>query len=502
MSGKNSQVVDCKTGVAGLDEVLCGGLPACRTYLIEGYPGSGKTTLAMQFLLEGVKQGESCLYVTLSESKEELDTAAHNHGWNLDKIRIVELVESEDALQTDNQLSMFQPSELELGATMNSILQAIEEAKPTRVVIDSLSDFRLLAQSSLHYRRQILALKQFFSGRNCTVLFLDDRTGDRSDLQLHSIVHGVLTLEQMAPEFGGDRRRLRIVKLRGRAYRGGYHDYIIEYGGLHVFPALVAGARQDGTSQGQLESGIPELDALVGGGFEYGASVLVAGPAGSGKSTLALQYAFTAAKRGERTMMIMFDERLETLVTRALSIGMDIRPMIDKGLLTFKQVDPAELSPGQLAQIICAAANGSDGGPPVRMLVIDSLNGYLNAMPEERFLIIQLHDLLTYLGHRGIVTFLIIAQHGLIGQMQSPVDTTYLADAVLLMRYFEAFGTVRQAISVIKKRGGRHERSIREFRIDSRGLQIGTPLEKFRGVLQGTPEYLGDGEPLLENRGE
>jgi circadian clock protein KaiC len=502
MSGKNSQIADCGTGIAGLDEVLCGGLPSCRTYLIEGHPGAGKTTLAMQFLLEGAKRGESCLYVTLSESKEELETAARNHGLNLDQIRIVELVESEEALQTDNQLAMFQASELELGATMEAILRAIEEAKPTRVVLDSLSDFRLLAQNSLHYRRQILALKQFFSGRNCTVLFLDDRTGDRSDLQLHSIVHGVLTLEQMAPEFGGDRRRLRIVKLRGRAYRGGYHDYIIQHGGLRVFPSLVAGAHQVGAPQGQLESGIAELDQLVGGGFEYGSSVLVAGPAGSGKSTLALQYAFTAAKQGDRTMMIMFDERVETLVGRALSIGMDVRPMMDKGLLTFKQVDPAELSPGQLAQIICAAANGEDGGQPVRVLVIDSLNGYLNAMPEERFLTIQLHDLLTYLGHRGIVTFLIIAQHGLIGQMQSPVDTTYLADSVLLMRYFEAFGTVRQAISVIKKRGGYHERSIREFRIDSQGLRIGAPLQKFRGVLQGTPEYLGDDHPLLENRGE
>jgi circadian clock protein KaiC len=500
MSGKHSEVADCGTGIAGLDEVLCGGLPGCRTYLIEGNPGAGKTTLAMQFLLEGVRQGESCLYVTLSESKEELETAARNHGWTLDAIRIVELVESEDALQTDNQLAMFQPSELQLGATMEAILTAIEDARPTRVVVDSLSDFRLLAQSSLHYRRQILALKQFFSGRNCTVLFLDDKTGTHSDLQLHSVVHGVLSLEQMSPDFGGDRRRLRIVKLRGRAYRGGYHDYIIDYGGLRVFPSLVAGGRQEGTILGQLASGIPELDSLVGGGFEFGTSVLVAGPAGSGKSTLTLQYAYAAAKRGERTMFIIFDERLETLKTRASGIGMDLDPLIKKGLLTFKTVDPAELSPGQLAYFICSAANGEDGSKPARVVVIDSLNGYLNAMPEERFLTIQLHDLLTYLGHRGIVTFLVIAQHGLIGQMQTPVDTTYLADSVLLLRYFEAFGSVRQAISVIKKRGGRHERTIREFRIDQDGVRIGGPLQQFQGVLQGTPRYQGGDGPLLESR--
>jgi circadian clock protein KaiC len=502
MSGKNTDSVDPGTGVPGLDDVLGGGLPGRRTYLVEGNPGAGKTTLALQFLLEGVKQGESCLCVTLSESKEELVAAAQSHGWSLDQVRIVELTATEEALETDNQLSMFQPSELELNATMQTILAVIEEIKPTRVVIDSLSEFRLLAQNSLRYRRQILALKQFFSGRNCTVLLLDDRTAEGGDLQLQSVVHGVLFLEHLSPEFGGDRRRMRVTKLRGRAYRGGYHDYAIEHGGIRVFPSLVAGQRSEEKNEGQLESGIAELDSLVGGGFEFGASVLVAGPAGCGKSTLALQYAYSAAQRGERAMMIMFDERLETLMFRATGIGMDLAPLIEKGLMTFKQVDPAELSPGQLVQIICAAANGEDGGRHVRLLVIDSLNGYLNAMPEERFLTIQLHDLLTYLGHRGIVTFLIIAQHGLIGPMQTPVDTTYLADSVVLMRYFEAFGSVKQAISVIKKRGGRHERSIREFRLDRQGVRIGRPLEDFRGVLQGTPEYIGDGKPLLESREE
>jgi len=497
-----SYAMNAQTGIAGLDELLGGGLPANRTYLIEGNPGAGKTTLALQFLLEGIQRGESCVCVTLSETREELSAAAQTHGWSLDKLRIVELVASEDALQTDNQLAMFQPSELELGTTMEAIIKAVEEAKPTRVVIDSLSEFRLLAQNSLRYRRQILALKQFFSGRNCTVLFLDDRTADGSDLQLQSIAHGVVALEQMSPEFGGDRRRLRIAKLRGRAYRGGYHDYIIESGGLRVFPSLVAGDHKSEALSGQLSSGIPELDALVGGGFEFGTSILVAGPAGSGKSTLSIQYAHSAAQRGDRVMVLMFDERVDSLLGRCSGIGIELRPYIENGLVTLQQIDPAEVSPGQLSQMIRAAADGKDGHPPAKVVIIDSLNGYLNAMPEERFLVIQLHDLLTYLGHKGVVTFLIVAQHGLLGAMQTPVDTTYLADAVVLLRYFETMGSVKQAISIIKKRGGKHERTIREFRIDAQGLRIGEPLREFQGVLSGTPRYIGDSKPLLESREE
>ncbi|QDT54162.1 Circadian clock protein kinase KaiC [Caulifigura coniformis] len=494
--------MNAQTGIAGLDELLGGGLPANRTYLVEGNPGAGKTTLALQFLLEGIERGESCVCVTLSETREELSAAASTHGWSLDKLRIVELVASEDALHTDNQLAMFQPSELELGTTMEAILKAIEETKPTRVVIDSLSEFRLLAQNSLRYRRQILALKQFFSGRRCTVLFLDDRTADGSDLQLQSIAHGVVMLEQMSPEFGGDRRRLRIAKLRGRAYRGGYHDYIIEKGGLRVFPSLVASDHKIEAVSGQLSSGIAELDALTGGGFDFGTGILVAGPAGSGKSTLSMQYAYTAAMRGQRAMVMMFDERVDTLLARCKGVGIDLGPFVENGLVTLQQIDPAELSPGQLSQIVRSAAEGKDGHPPAQVIVIDSLNGYLNAMPEERFLVIQLHDLLTYLGHKGIVTFLVVAQHGLLGAMQTPVDTTYLADAVVLLRYFETMGAVKQAISIIKKRGGKHERTIREFRIDGQGLRIGEPLRDFQGVLSGIPKYLGNSKPLLENREE
>jgi len=502
MTGHSSSPPLCSTGIQGLDDVLGGGLPAHRTYLIEGNPGAGKTTLAMQFLLAGADRSEKCVYVTLSETRSELDASAASHGWSLEKIRIVELTASEDELRSENQLAMFQPSELELGSTLEAILKVVEELGPTRVVIDSLSEFRLLAQSSLRYRRQILALKQFFAGRKCTVLFLDDRTADGSDLQLQSIAHGVLMLEQMAPEYGGERRRLRMAKLRGRSYRAGFHDYIIEHGGLTVFPALVAAEHSSRSSPGRLESGIDELDQLVGGGFDYGTSVLVAGPAGSGKSTLTLQYLAAAAARGERSLVLMFDEREETLLTRADGVSINVRPFVERGLVTLKQVDPAQLSPGQLGQLIRSAVEGTDGGPPARVVVVDSLNGYLHAMPEERFLAIQLHELLTYLGRRGVVTFLVLAQHGLIGAMQSPVDATYVADSVILLRYFEAFGEVRQAISVVKKRSGRHERTIREFRIDSRGLRVGEALRSFHGVLTGTPSFLGDGAPLMERRQE
>ena len=502
MTGHSTSTPLCSTGIQGLDDILGGGLPAHRSYLIEGNPGAGKTTLAMQFLLAGAHHSEKCVYVTLSETRAELEASAASHDWSLEKIRIVELTASEDELRRDNQLAMFQPSELELGSTLEVILKVVEEVGPTRVVIDSLSEFRLLAQSSLRYRRQILALKQFFAGRRCTVLFLDDRTSDGSDLQLQSIAHGVLMLEQMAPEYGGERRRLRMAKLRGRPYREGFHDYVIEEGGLRVFPALVAAEHVARPEPGRLISGIDGLEQLVGGGFEHGTSVLIAGPAGCGKSTLALQYVFAAATRGERSLVLMFDEREETLLGRAEGLSVNIRPFVAQGLIKLQPVDPAQLSPGQLSQIIRSAVDGTDGGPPARVVVVDSLNGYLHAMPEERFLAIQLHELLTYLGHQSVVTFLVLAQHGLIGTMDSPVDATYLADSVILLRYFEAFGDVRLAISVVKKRSGPHERSIRELRMDSQGIRVGDSLKAFHGILTGTPNYVGDGGPLLEGRQE
>jgi circadian clock protein KaiC len=474
------------TGVAGLDDVLGGGLTAHRLYLLEGNPGSGKTTLAMQFLLEGARRGERGVYVTLSETKPELTAVARSHGWSLDGVEVVELAPSEDALEPDNQYTMFQPSEVELGVTTRAILQEVERVKPTRVVIDSLSELRLLAQNALRYRRQILGLKQFFVGRECTVLLADDKTSEDQDLQLQSLAHGVLTLEQLSPEYGAERRRLRVTKFRGQRYRGGYHDFAIKTGGLVVYPRLVPAEHARCPEDGLLLSGNKELDALLGGGIELGVSVLLLGPAGSGKSSLAALYARAAAARGERAAMFLFDERVEVLRKRAAGLGIDLAPHLESGRLTAQPVDPAELSPGEFAHAVRAAVEPPGGGPGARVVVIDSLNGYLQAMPEERFLTAQLHELLNYLGHRGVVTFLVLAQHGMVGPMESEVDTTYLADTVILLRYFEARGEVRQALSVVKKRTGRHERTIRELRLDG-GIRVGEPLRDFQGVLTGVP---------------
>jgi circadian clock protein KaiC len=479
------------TGIAGLDDILGGGFTPDRVYLVEGSPGSGKTTLALQYLLEGRARGESSLYVSLSETKAELHGVARSHGWSLEGISVLELVAPEAELEPDNQYSMFQPSEVELAETTRSILAEVGRIRPGRVVIDSLSEMRLLAQNALRYRRQILALKQFFNGRGCTVLLLDDLTSESEDLQLQSIAHGVVSLEQLSPEYGSERRRLRIIKLRGQAYRGGYHDFIVKRGGLDVFPRLVAAEHLHGRERGLLRSGNVQLDALLGGGLQYGTSVVLLGPAGCGKSTMALQYARAAAARGERAAVFAFDERLETILERTAGLGMDLSGDVESGRIGVQTVDAAELSPGELAHRVRAAVEGSEGVPGARVVIIDSLNGYLQAMPEERFLVVQLHELLTYLGHHGVVTLLVVAQYGLFGSMQTPVDTTYLADTVVLFRYFEAMGAVRQAISVVKKRSGRHERTIRELRLDSSGMTLGEPLVEFQGVLSGTPTYLG-----------
>jgi circadian clock protein KaiC len=479
------------TGITGLDDVLGGGFTPNRLYLIEGNPGSGKTTLALNVLLEGIRSGEKCLYVTLSETKAELTAVARSHGWSLDGIEVLELVAPESELEPANQNAMFQPSEVELGVTTKAILAEVERSKPKRVIIDSLSEMRLLAQSALRYRRQVLALKQYFIGRECTVFLLDDQTSETEDLQLQSIAHGVVSLEQMSPDYGAERRRLRILKLRGQKYRGGHHDFVIATGGLDVFPRLVAGEHVRGQKRGVLKSGNAEMDALVGGGLTYGTSTLLIGPAGSGKSTLAIQYARAAAERGERSVIFSFDERVDTVLERTEGLGMDISKFLDSGLVAIKAVDTAELSPGEFAHLVRRAAEGEGGQPGAKVVVIDSLNGYLQAMPEERFLTSQLHELLTYLGHKGVVTFLLVAQHGLIGQMQAPVDTTYLADTVILFRYFEAMGEVRQALSVVKKRSGRHERTIRELSMGENGIKVGKPLREFHGVLGGTPTYHG-----------
>lgn len=487
-----------QTGIPGLDDVLDGGLTPNRLYLVQGTPGTGKTTLSMQFLLEGAVRGEKGLYVTLSETREELEAVAASHGFDLSSIDVFEMSAGEADLNPDNQHTMFEPSEVELHVTTKAILKEFERINAARVVIDSLSEIRLLAQSAIRYRRQILALKQYFSGKKSTVLFLDDKTSEKGDLQLESIAHGVISLEQNFVEYGMERRRLKISKLRGKQYRGGYHDYHIRKGGLEVFPRLIANEHINYVSNEKLTSGSSELDRLLGGGIEYGTSFLFIGPAGAGKSTLALNYALSSAAQKKRAAVFAFDERLHTIYARTQGMGVDIAGPIQEDLLTLQPIDPAELSPGEFIAVVRRAAEGEDGHAAAKVIIIDSLNGYLNAMPEEKFLTAQLHELLTYLGHKGIVTILVVAQHGLLGAMQAPLDASYLADGVLLFRYFEAYGEVKQAISVVKKRGGMHERTIREFKIDSAGIHIGETLDSFQGILTGTPRFEGEREDLIK----
>jgi circadian clock protein KaiC len=420
----------------------------------------------------------------LSETKEELTAGAASHGWTLDGIDVVELVSEEGGLDEAAQVTMYHPSEVELSETTKRVLAAVERVNPSRVVFDSLSEMRLLAQSSLRYRRQILALKQFFIGRHCTVLLLDDRTSEGSDLQLQSIAHGVISLEQLAPVYGTSRRRLRVLKFRGTGYRGGYHDFTIVQGGLAVFPRLVAAEHQAAFARGPVASGVTALDALLGGGPDRGTSTLLLGPAGSGKSTIAVQYAAAAAARGEHAVIFAFDESLETLRARSAAVGIHFKEGRGASQLRVQQVDPAELSPGEFAHLVRVAVE-EDGA---RVVVIDSLNGYMNAMPEEQFLTAQLHELLMFLGQQGVTTMMVVAQHGMTGAtMQTPVDTSYLADAVVLLRYFEHAGRVKKAISVVKKRSGAHEDTIRELRIRAGGISLSEPLTDLRGVLTGSP---------------
>jgi len=476
------------TGIAGVDDILGGGLTPNRLYLVEGDPGAGKTTLGLQLLRAGLERGEAGMYVSLSETKEELLAVAASHGWTLDGISITELAPAEGSLSPDDENTMFHPSELELGETTKVVLREVEQTKPRLIVFDSLSEMRLLAQNPLRYRRQILALKQFFTGRQCTVLLLDDRTSEVTDLQLQSIAHGVISLERRSPEYGVMQRRLQILKMRGRPFRAGYHDYTIVRGGLSVFPRLVAAEHQTDFAAEQVKSGVPELDALMAGGLDKGTSTLIMGPAGCGKSTLATQYAVTAAGRGERAALFVFEENLKTLLARSAGLGMDVRGHLAADRLSVRQVDPGELSPGEFVHLVRAEVE--DRG--ATLVVIDSLNGYLNAMPEVRFLTLQLHELLTYLGQRGVTTLLVVAQHGLVGaSMMAPIDASYLADSVLLLRFFEAAGQVRQAVSVLKKRSGAHERTIRELRIGSGGIAVGEPLAEFQGVLTGVPTFTG-----------
>jgi circadian clock protein KaiC len=483
---------DAEIGIEGLDNVLGGGLERSRTYLLEGSPGAGKTTVALQYLMAGAAVGERCLYITLSETEDELRATATSHGWDLKGIDIYELVPPENLLDEEQQQSLLYSSDLELGETTKRIFEAFEKIEPSRVVLDSLSEIRLLAQNSLRYRRQILALKHYFAQSGVTVLMLDDLTSDANDKTVHSVAHGVIRLDELAPEYGAERRRLRVIKYRGRRFRGGYHDFAIETGGVRVFPRLVSAEHRTHVSRDLLATDSAEFNALLGGGLDRSSSVLVLGPAGTGKSLLALTFVKTAIERGESAAMFVFDEEVGLLIQRALGLGIDLQAMIDSERLVLQQVDAAELSPGEFSARVrhCVEVYGA------RTIVVDSLNGYQAAMPAEHALVLHMHELLQYLNRQGTTTILTVAQHGLVGDMKSPVDVTYLADTVILLRYFEAAGRVRRAISVVKKRMGDHENTIREYQIGSRGITLGQPLTEFQGILRGVPVLLGETELL------
>ena len=485
--------MDDKTGISGLDDVLGGGLAHGHLFLIEGSPGAGKTTIATQFLVAGAAKGERCLYITLSETEEELRAGAASHGFELDGVDIYELLPPENLLDEEQQQSLLYSSDLELGETTKRIFEAFERSRPDRVVLDSLSEIRLLAQSSLRYRRQILALKHYFAAKRATVLMLDDLTSGENDKTVHSIAHAVVRLDELTPEYGAERRRLRVLKYRGRRFRGGFHDFTIVSGGVRVYPRLVSAEHRTEFGRDVVCTDSAELNALLGGGVDRGSSVLVLGPSGTGKSLLTLTFVKTAIERGESAAMFVFDEEVGLLIKRALGLGIDLQALIDSGRLLLEPVDAAELTPGEFIARVrqCVETNGA------RTVVIDSLNGYQAAMPGEHALVLHMHELLQFLNRQGVTTFLTVAQHGLVGDMQSPVDITYLADSVILLRYFEALGRVRRAISVVKKRTGAHEGTIREYVIDARGITLGAPLMEFQGVLRGVPTYVGKASPLL-----
>lgn len=492
MTGSSPGQNKATTGIGGLDDVLGGGFSRDRIYLVEGDPGTGKTTLAMQFLMAGTRHGERGLYITLSETAEELRSAAASHGWSLDGVDLFELAPPESLLDESQQQSLLYSSDLELGETMRLIFDELARLQPARVVFDGLSEIRLLAQSSLRFRRQILALKHYFAQHKSTVLMLDDLTSEESGHDLHSVAHGVVRLDQLAPLYGAERRRLRVIKYRGSRFRGGYHDFNIVTGGIVAFPRLVAAEHHGGEAREVLSSQTPGLDLLLGGGLVEGTSTLILGPAGVGKSLIGLTCVHAAMAQGKKAAVFSFEEDVGALVERGASLGLDLDKAVSAGRLLLKQVDAAELSPGEFTHMVRRCVEEGAG-----LVMIDSLNGYQAAMPEESFLILHMHELLKYLNRQGVVTLLTVAQHGLLGEMKSPVDVTYLSDAVILLRYFEAQGRVRRAVSVIKQRAGPHEATIRELQITTQGLNLGQPLEQFQGVLRGVPTFVGKSDILF-----
>jgi circadian clock protein KaiC len=488
----------CATGVEGLDDILAGGLPRDCFYLVQGDPGSGKTTLALQFLLEGLRRGEKVFYITLSETREELLQVARSHGWSIDKIPLLDLSAVENLLRPEAQTTVFHPSEVELTKVSQLLLNEVRKMRPKRVAFDSLSEFRLMAETPLRYRRQLLKLKQEFAKMNSTVLLLDDRMNKQAVMDPHvlSLTHGILEMEQLSPDYGTSRRRLRISKLRAVKFREGYHDYVIATGGLRVFPRMIAAEHHSKFRHEPVSSGIKQLDSLCGGGLDRGTTTLILGPAGTGKSTLVLQYAAQMAKKGERSIIFAFDETRSVMLSRAKALGFNLEKPIGRRTITVQQVDPAELSPGEFAVRIL---RGVEAG--CKLVAIDSLNGYLNAMPGEKYLNNQLHELSSFLNQQGVITLLVLAQHGFIAAAEAPVDLSYLSDTVVSLRYFEAFGQVKQAIAMFKKRSGHHEKTIREFKLTpGKGIAIGEPLRDFQGVLTGVPVFRGSEKQIMKSR--
>jgi circadian clock protein KaiC len=480
-TGPADPPVICSTGISGLDKILGGGLPRDRLYAIEGPSGVGKTTLGLQFLFEGVRLGEKVLYITLSETKAELAAIAASHGWSLEGIAIVELT-SLQQFSASEQSTVFHSSEIELNHATRALAQLIGQADPRRIVFDSLFELRLLAQAAIRYRRHMLALKQLLAPRAVTVLLLEDPGTIPPDMRIDNMVNGVIRLEALKTEYGAERRRLSVVKLRGVGYRSGNHDYVIRKGGLQVFPRLVASADSSDYPKGRVSGGLANLDTLLGGGLDRGTSTLIIGPAGSGKSLLSAQFAFAAAQRGDRVLILSFEESTRNLLARCAALGMPLEEHVAQGRVRVVQIDPAELTPGEVAVIVTDHVHAGFG-----MVLIDSLNGYLQAMVQEQFLVLHLHELLAQLSRLGAVTLLVLAQHGLVDSIVTPADVTYLADTVIVLRYFEAVGRVRKAISVVKKRNGPHENTIRELSVTDGRLAIGDEIAGFQGIFTGIP---------------